>query len=105
MMYLRILVVTAILASQSCPLALPPSVQAATLVRNVDPQRGLELLDGRAAPWLTHAGCGVQLTDGTMIDSRDSRYQATTETQGNRTTVQWIDTEGQLNRSQFDCFL
>ncbi len=88
-----------LLAGLSGPLVFPLPAHAATVMRNADSPRGMELRTGQAAPWLTGACCAVKLTDGTTIPSNDPRYQVATETQNNQTTLQLTDTQKQLDQT------
>ena len=62
-------------------------------------ENGWELLDGHGSPWIKEAGCGIKLTDGTFIQSRDPRYEASIESQGKQTTLKLTDTKKQLDQS------
>ena len=61
-------------------------------------ENGWELLDGHGSPWIKEAGCGIKLTDGTFIQSRDPRYEASIESQGKQTTLKLTDTKKQLDQ-------
>jgi hypothetical protein len=62
-------------------------------------EMGWEFFDGHGSPWIKEAGCGIKLTDGTFIQSRDPRYEASIERQGKQTTLKLTDTKKQLDQS------
>ena len=65
--------------------------EARQINRAAGSQRGRQLLDGRGRPWLQDAHSAVQLAKGANICSSDPRYQVTTRTHDNRTTLQLTD--------------
>ena len=69
------------------------------LVRDIDSQDGCQLLDGKGTPWLHNASFAVQLTDGATLRSSDTRYQATSQTVDNQTTLRLTDTQKQLDQA------
>ncbi len=79
-------------------LALQCDVHAATIVRPAGSDGGLELLDGQGSPWLKDARAGLWAAGDPVVWTSDSRYQATSETQDNKTTLRFRDTQKQLDQ-------
>ena len=77
----------------------PSNGDTPTPVRKIDSQEGCQLHDGKGTPWLHNAKFGVQLTDGTTLQSSDPRYQAENQTCDNQTTLQLTDTQKQLDQT------
>ena len=99
MLHHRRTTIAMLLLAMGLGLAVPSSSRAATFVRNAGSPRGLELLDGREACWLTGAFSAVQLADGKIVRSTDPRYQVASKTQDHRTTLQFTDAQKQLDQT------
>ncbi|NQT11463.1 MAG: alpha-galactosidase [Planctomycetes bacterium] len=87
------------LATLSGPLAFPLYVDAATHVRVAGSPHGWQLLDGQGAPWLQDAHSSVRLADDTTLRSSAPRYQTTTQTHDNETTLYLTDSQKQLDQT------
>ena len=68
------------------------------IVRESDAKSGWQLLEGKGTPWMKNVSSGIKLSDDTLIQSSDSRYNAKVKTKGKVTTLLLTDRKKQLDQ-------